>query len=135
MLDRYGLHDLTHQRTPFVQEQQLLIDKIMIEHFSLPPLFDTQLVYDTIASLQQRYHTLQTTQDIATKNLRDHQFLTQELQKRSQLLTQKSEQIQQSLSVQQTMNYEDMQRALTRVQQEQAQLWTEKQSKNIQTIL
>lgn len=135
IVTRYGLNDLVDNRTPFIQEQQLLIDKIMVEHFSLPVLFDTQLVQDTIASLQQRYHTLKTTQDIATKTLRDHQIFVQELQKKSQFLTQNIEQIQQSISVQQTINYEDMQHTLTTLQQQQGQLWKENQSKNIQTIL
>lgn len=119
MLDRYGLNNMSTERTVFIQEQQLLIDKIMVEHFALPSLFDIQRITDTIAELQQRYHTLQTTQDIAIKTLRDQQHLTQELQNKSQLLTQNSEQIQQSLSVQQTLNYEDMQHSLTTLQQQQ----------------
>lgn len=56
----------------------------MIEHFTLPKLFDTQVIYDAIASLQERYHRLQTTQDITYKSLREQQLFIQELQKKSE---------------------------------------------------
>ena len=135
MLRLYEWEHLADERRVFINEQQLLIDKIMIEHFTLPKLFDTQVIYDAIASLQERYHRLQTTQDITYKSLREQQLFIQELQKKSEWVTQKIHHIEQLLSVQQTLNYEDIQRALLLLQEQQSQLWNEYQSQQIYSIL
>ena len=59
----------------------------MIEHFSLPSLFNTDAIEHAIVEKQEEYQRVKTLQEIAIKKLSDERILIQNEEKKLKELT------------------------------------------------
>lgn len=97
LTERYDYKESLSDWQAFVSEQKLLDGKILIEHFSLPKLFDTNSLEQIIVSKQEEYQRIKTLQEIATNNLAEGKAFLQQGIKKQEDLTQEIQKIEQLL--------------------------------------
>lgn len=122
LLQTYHMSELGKNRQSFIDEQKLLGDKVLMEHFSLPKLFDTDRLDHAIIQFQEQYHKFTTTQQLLSQQLLDHKKQSQQLEQQHNTLTQQITQIQHSLSLQRIVNYDDVMNQVSQLQEQQKSL-------------
>lgn len=130
LTERYQYKESLSDWQAFVAEQKLLDGKILIEHFSLPKLFDTISLEQIIVSKQEEYQRIKTLQEIAANNLADGKTFLQQGIRKQEDLTQEIQKIEQLLIWIQTLDYEALQKNLQDVQNKQELLWDREQQQS-----
>lgn len=120
---RYDQH-LDAQWLQFIQEQQLLGDKVIIEHFHLPTILATEEIKNCIADRQDHYHTQKTQTDLAQQALRTHENHITTIQQQYETIAKDISHIESQSQQRNEQVLLTLQDEIQHIQQQQTQLRT-----------
>lgn len=98
LVEGYGLSQHYEYLQAFVQDQELLPWKILIENFTLPSVVDKELVEQQFDKALERFHTLQTQQELLKQSQTHRSEQLNALNVKMRALVQKQSQHKQELA-------------------------------------